>query len=125
MSTFKVTGRVTFISDVEQFGAGKQSKRIIVCTEGNYPNYFPVTFYGDKMEAISGWNVGDFVEIDTYPGGRLKKGDDTQAFAYLNGWAAMKLHGDAPQAPQATQPAAQPAAQSKPTQKTAFDDVPF
>lgn len=123
MSTFKVSGKVTFISGVEQFGAGKQSKRVIVCTDGQYPNYFPITFYGDKMHAVEGWQVGDFVEIDTFPGGRLKKGDDTQAFAYLNGWAAMKLHGNTAQ-PTQSGPIQVP--QSAPTQSQMYnDDVPF
>lgn len=124
MSMFKIAGRVTFISDVEQFGAGKQSKRVIVCTEGQYPNYFPVSFYGDKMHALDGWKVGDAVEIETFPGGRLKKGDETQAFAYLNGWNAMKLHGETTQTQQGP---AQAATSTKPAQAHAFDndDVPF
>lgn len=124
MSTFRVTGKVTFISGVETFGAGKQSIRVIVCTEGNYPNYFPVTFYGDKMAAVDGWKVGDYVDIDTYPGGRLSKDDSTKAFTYLNGWAAVKLHGNT-QAPPPNVPSPAPQPPQQPQQAAFSDDVPF
>lgn len=92
MSLFKLTGTVIFVSPVEQFGAGKESKRIIVETSEKYANYFPVTFYGDKMKAIENVKKGDMVEVETYPGGRLKKGDDTQAFCFLNGWNCMVVN---------------------------------
>jgi hypothetical protein len=85
MSMFKVTGIVTYVSPVETFGAGKESKRIIVQTQDKYPNYFPISFYGQRMDAIKEVKQGDLVEVDTYPGGRLKKGDDTTAFTFLNG----------------------------------------
>lgn len=89
MSQFKITGTVIYVSPVEQFGAGKESKRIIVQTNEKYANYFPVTFYGDKMKVLDNVKKGDMVEVETFPGGRLKKGDDTQAFCFLNGWNLM------------------------------------
>lgn len=103
MSQYKIMGTVTYVSPVEQFGAGKESKRIIVETGDKYPNYFPVTFYGDKMQAIANVKKGDFVEVETFPGGRLKKGDDTQAFCYMNGWNCMVVNtGESKPAPQQT-----------------------
>lgn len=91
MSIFKVTGIVTYVSPVETFGSGKESKRIIVQTQEKYPNYFPISFYGTRMEAIKDVKVGGIVEVETYPGGRLKKGDDTQAFAFLNGYNCLVM----------------------------------
>lgn len=85
MSIYKVTGVVTYVSPVETFGTGKKSKRIIVETQDKYPNHFPISFYDQRMDAIENVKKGDFVEVDTYPGGRLKKGDDTVAFTFLNG----------------------------------------
>lgn len=130
MSTFKVTGQVTFISDVEQFGAGKSSMRIIVKTEGNYPNFFPITFYGDKIQVVADWNVGDVVEVETFPGGRLKKDDPTQAFTYLNGFTGTVLSSAQPAASSkaTSNPVTQVFKDAKPsaTQARAFpDDVPF
>lgn len=133
MNTYKVTGQVTFISNVEQFGAGKNSMRIIVKTEGAYPNYMPITFYGDKIQVIADWNVGDVVEVETFPGGRLKKDDPTQAFAYINGFTGTVLVPSQPSAaPSAPAAGANPVTQvfkdAKPTttQARAFpDDVPF
>lgn len=91
MSMFKVTGVVTYVSPVETFGSGKESKRIIVRTEEKYPNYFPISFYGQKMDAIKDVKPGDLVEVDTYPGGRLKKGDETTAFTFLNGFNCLVM----------------------------------
>lgn len=92
MSTYKITGTVTYLSGIETFGNGRESKRVIVETNETYPNFFPVSFYGDRVKALDGIGQGDVVEIDTYPGGRLKKGDNTQAFAYFNGAACMVVH---------------------------------
>lgn len=123
MSTYKITGTVSFLSGVETFGNGRESKRVIVETNETYPNFFPISFYGDRMKALDGIGQGDVVEIDTYPGGRLKKGDNTQAFAYFNGAACMVVHkangSPTPQAP-TSQP--MPAVL---TQAGFGDDVPF
>lgn len=86
---FKITGIVTYVSPVETFGAGKESKRIIVETQDKYPNHFPISFYGAKMDAIKSVKQGDLVEVETFPGGRLKKGDNTTAFTFLNGFNCL------------------------------------
>lgn len=122
---FTVSGIVTYVSPVETFGAGKQSKRIIVETQDKYPNYFPISFYGDKINSVENVKTGDLVEIETFPSGRLKKGDDTSAFVFLNGWTCSVL----PTGNSSSQPAqstAQPAVAPQKTQ-TSFnlDDVPF
>jgi hypothetical protein len=120
MSQFKITGTVIYVSPVEQFGAGKESKRIIVQSGDKYPNYFPVTFYGDKMAAIGNVNKGDMVEVETFPGGRLKKGDDTQAFCFLNGWNCMVVPTGQTSAPKAvSQQSSLESAAAK------FDELPF
>lgn len=116
MSSFKISGVVTYISPVEKFGAGKESKRIIVETQDKYPNFFPVTFYGDKMNAIDGLKKGDYVEVDTFPGGRLKKGDDTQAFCFLNGWTCNTMQ---------TGQKAQASASEHPALAKFDDGIPF
>lgn len=85
MSMFKITGVVTFVGPIETFGEGKESQRIIVETQDKYPNHFPISFYGGRIDVIRNVKVGDFVEVETYPGGRLKKGDPTVAFGYFNG----------------------------------------
>lgn len=124
MSTYKITGTVTYLSGIETFGNGRESKRVIVETNETYPNFFPVSFYGDRVKALDSIGQGDVVEIDTYPGGRLKKGDSTQAFAYFNGAACMVVHkanGASAPAPAAQAPAAPPV----PAQTGFGDDVPF
>lgn len=124
MSTYKITGTVTYLSGVETFGNGRESKRVIVETNETYPNFFPVSFYGDRIKALDGISQGDVVEIDTYPGGRLKKGDNTQAFAYFNGSACMVVH----KANAAPAQAPTPQTQSMPkvlVQAGFGDDVPF
>ncbi len=122
MSTFKISGVVTYVSPIEKFGAGKESKRLIVETQDKYPNFFPVSFYGDKINSIESVKVGDLVKVDTFPGGRCKKGDDTVAFVYLNGWTCTVIptgssaSSEAPQAKPANAP-----------RQTTFDvdDIPF
>jgi hypothetical protein len=126
---FKVTGVVKYLSPVETFGEGKESQRIIVETQDKYPNYFPISFYGDRMKAIEGVSVGDWVEVDTYPGGRLKKGDNTVAFAYLNGASCFVTSKGVPTSGQMQQSGSQTAAvnsqQSKENQIKNMFDVPF
>lgn len=131
MSVYKVTGIVTYISPVETFGSGKESKRIIVETQEKYANYFPITFYGPRMEAIKDIKKGDLVEVETYPGGRLKKGDDTQAFAFLNGYNCLvittgSMTNSQPQSPVAN--SIEPNQQTRQTKFALNDDdygVPF
>lgn len=122
---FTVSGTVIYVSPVETFGAGKQSKRLIVQTQDKYPNYFPVSFYGDKINTLDNVKNGDFVEIETFPSGRLKKGDDTSAFVFLNGWSCNVVPTGST-ASQPSQPANQPAPAPQKTQ-TSFnlDDIPF
>jgi hypothetical protein len=124
---FTFTGRVTYISGVEQFGAGKESKRIIVEQGDRYPNFFPVTFYGDKMRWLDNIAVGDMVTVDTFPGGRLKKGDETQAFAYFNGNGCAKMNtGEGAPSTKSEPSAPQPTATAKAEPRQFFeDDVPF
>jgi hypothetical protein len=120
---YKFAGVVTYVSPVEKFGMGKESKRIIVESGEKYPNFFPVTFYGDKMSAIDSVKVGDYVEVDTFPGGRLKKGDDSQAFCYLNGWKCDVVPtGQTAPAPAQSQEAP---VQMTPSQQKFMDDIPF
>lgn len=121
MSTYKIAGTVTYVSGIETFGNGRESKRVIVETNETYANFFPISFYGDRLKALDGINVGDVVEIDTYPGGRLKKGDATQAFAYFNGVACQAIHKNAG----GSAPAQSSAPAPQPSQAKFGDDVPF
>lgn len=133
MSMFKITGVVTFVGPIETFGEGKESQRIIVETQDKYPNHFPISFYGARIDAIKGVKVGDFVEVETYPGGRLKKGDPTVAFGYFNGNNILVVNtgvaGHQPTTPSADPLAnvarVDPASQRAKQMAASFDDVPF
>lgn len=134
MSMFKITGVVTFVSPIETFGENKESQRIIVETQDRYPNHFPISFYGGRMDSLRNVKVGDFVEVETYPGGRLKKGDPTVAFGYFNGnnllvvntgQGSQHTSAAAPIDPLANVARVDPASQRAKQMAASFDDVPF
>ena len=59
-----ISGKVHFKSEIETIGANQMKKQIIVVeTDGEYPQKFPVEFIKDKVDLLSTVQVGQNISI--------------------------------------------------------------
>lgn len=114
-----VAGSIHSIGDVVSVGAkGFQKREVVVLIEdGKYPQHVPVEFTGDKIDAVTGYNVGDPISIECNLRGREWKGNAGPAKYFLS-LSAWKINGEQRARSGANEPVKAQAAAPQ-------DDIPF
>jgi hypothetical protein len=60
----EVVGKVYFKSEVEEIGNNKMKKQILaVETEDQFPQKYPIEFIKDKVDLLSGVEIGDNISV--------------------------------------------------------------
>jgi hypothetical protein len=93
MNEVTISGKITFVDEVREFGAnGFRKHQVVIETgDGRWDNPIPVEFTKDKIELSKDLKVGDDVEVSCRINGREWQGKDgiTKWFTSINGY---KIH---------------------------------
>ena len=107
--------RLDPISGTTQAGKPWSKETILVRTNEEYDNLYPIEFFGDKaIQNLSNIAVGDTVEVEFNVKANEYKG---KHYVSLGGWKAVKTEGSTPSAP--------PVAPKPITNGSDDDDLPF
>lgn len=70
-----ITGVLYKVGDVQTIGAkGFQKRECVIDTGSKYDNLVPVEFAGEHLDLVSGYKVGEKVEVTGFIGGREWQG---------------------------------------------------
>jgi len=126
----EVRGRIHVIQATEQVSATFKKRNLVLCLEGQYPQYPQFEFSQDRVTLLDGFKDGDEVEVSFDLNGREWKNpaDGTvKYFTTLRGYMLKKIMVGAPPAQPRTAATAAPASPAAPgaPQVAEEDDMPF
>ena len=90
MNEIIISGKITFVDEVREFGAnGFRKHQVVIETgDGRWDNPIPVEFTKDNIELSKNLKPGDKVEVSCRINGREWQGKDgiTKWFTSINGY---------------------------------------
>ena len=89
-----VVGEVVVLDDAQTFESGFTKRRIVIKTEGTYPDFLTVDFTKEKCELLDPYKVGETVKIGCYLGGREWDSPEKGKMYFLS-LAGWRIEGEA------------------------------
>lgn len=96
-----VTGKIKLIKDTQVFDSGFQKRELVVTDEsGQYPQHILLEMTKENCDKLSGFKVGEEVEVSYFLNGREWKSPKDGSIKYFNSLVAWKIdyagkHADA------------------------------
>lgn len=71
-----ITGTLHEVQPVETFASGSMKQTAVICdnTNSDFPEYFPVEMWKDKIGSFDGIQPGSTISVNAYLGGREYNG---------------------------------------------------
>jgi hypothetical protein len=90
----EIQGKIDFIEATQEIGSFTK-RRMVVITDGDYPQHIPVEFFGDKTPLLDKFDADDHVsvKVDLRCKPWKNKQGETKYFVNVNGWSITKLQG--------------------------------